>query len=141
LAAIHVCRTPPSDEHIGRPLDGPNMQHVVRRIANVDRNVEEDGESCCWVMERDVQTPFKPMYEVYLRPLLETSSQYLSQGHTYAPRLFMMRIRMTLFCLSRPKCGISRLQLDRLTPQSRDIYKVSERLQEVNVVLQSTLNT
>lgn len=75
LAAIHVCRTPPSDEYIGRPIDEPNMQHVVRRIANVNCNVEEDEEHCFRVMERDVQTPFKPMYEVYMRHLLKASTQ------------------------------------------------------------------
>lgn len=64
LAAIHVCRTSPSDKHIGQSTDEPNRQHVVRRIGNVDRNVEKDEECCCWIMERHVQTHFKPMYEV-----------------------------------------------------------------------------
>ena len=75
FAVVHVCRTAPSNEHIGRPMDEPNMPHVVKRIANVDRNVDEDEERCCWVMERNVHTPFKPMYEVYMRHLLEASSQ------------------------------------------------------------------
>ena len=90
FAVVNVCRTPPSNEHIGRPMDVAKMQHQVRKIATVDRNVEEDEERCCCAMERNVQTPFKPMYEVYMRRLLEASSQYSSQGHMYAPSLFMM---------------------------------------------------
>lgn len=73
-AVTDLCRLS-SDEYIGRPIDEPNMQHVVRRIANVNCNVEEDEEHCFRVMERDVQTPFKPMYEVYMRHLLKASTQ------------------------------------------------------------------
>ena len=75
FAVVRVCRTPPSNEHIGLSMEEPNMQHVVRRIANVNCNVEEDEEHCFRVMERDVQTPFKPMYEVYMRHLLKASTQ------------------------------------------------------------------
>ena len=85
FAVVHVCRTPPSNEHVGLPMEEPNRQHVVRRIANVHRNVEGDEERCCWVMERHMWTPLRPMYEVYVRHLLEASSQYSSQGHIYTP--------------------------------------------------------
>lgn len=40
LAVIHVRRTPPSDQAIGRSMDKPNLQHVARTIANVDCTVE-----------------------------------------------------------------------------------------------------
>lgn len=40
LAVIHVRRTPPSDEKVGRIMDETNLQHVARTIANVNCAVE-----------------------------------------------------------------------------------------------------
>lgn len=45
LAVIHVRRTPPSDEKVGRIMDEPNLQHVARTIANVNCAVEDRRES------------------------------------------------------------------------------------------------
>ena len=40
MAVIHIRRTPPSDRPIGRSMDEPNLRHVARAIANVNRAIE-----------------------------------------------------------------------------------------------------